>query len=115
MVENVTSLTGNGLKDWLIQRITAIILAAYALFLFAYILICSPLSFAQWQGLFSHGLMRVFTVLALLSLVYHSWVGLWTIFTDYIKCSYLRLLLQTLVVMVLLGYLIWGIDIVWGF
>jgi succinate dehydrogenase / fumarate reductase, membrane anchor subunit len=115
MVENVTSLTGNGLRDWLIQRLTAIVLAAYALFLLAYIIICAPLTFDHWHGLFSHGLMRVFTVLALLSVFYHSWIGLWTIFTDYIKCPYLRLTLQTLVVVVLLGYLVWGIDIVWGF
>lgn len=114
MVEKVTSLTGNGLRDWLIQRLSALILAAYALFLLAYIIFCAP-DFTAWQALFRHEFMRVFTVLALLSMVYHTWIGLWTVFTDYIKCAYLRLLLQTLVVLVLLGYLVWGIDIVWGF
>ena len=36
MVTNVTSLTGNGLKDWLIQRVTAVYFAIYVLYLLAY-------------------------------------------------------------------------------
>jgi succinate dehydrogenase membrane anchor subunit len=114
MVTSVTSLTRNGLRDWLIQRVTAIILAFYTLFLFGYILCHRPLAYAQWHGLFTNAWMRVFTFLALLSLVYHTWVGIWTVITDYIKPTTLRFMLQVLVFLVLLSYLVWGIDIVWG-
>jgi succinate dehydrogenase / fumarate reductase membrane anchor subunit len=114
MVGSVTSLTRSGLRDWLIQRVTAVILALYALFLLGFILLHHPLAYANWQGLFANGFMRVFTFLTLLSVVYHTWVGLWTVFTDYIKCSCLRLILQVIVVIALLGYLVWGVAIVWG-
>ncbi len=114
MVESVTSLTRSGLRDWLIQRVTAIVLAVYTLFLFAYVLCHRPLSYDQWQHLFANGFMRVFTFLTLLSLMYHTWIGIWTVITDYIKPPVLRLLLQVLVFLVLLGYVVWGIDIVWG-
>lgn len=114
MVGSVTSLTRSGLRDWLIQRITAVVLALYALFLLAFILCHQVLTYADWQALFANGFMRVFTFLALLSVVYHTWVGLWTVLTDYIKCSSLRLTLQVIVVIVLLGYLVWGVSSVWG-
>ena len=114
MVGSVTSLTRSGLRDWLIQRISAVVLALYALFLLGFILFSQPLAYANWHGLFANGFMRVFTFLALVSVVYHTWVGLWTVFTDYIKCPSLRLTLLVIVVLALLGYLVWGVTIVWG-
>src|SRR5258708_7700908 len=104
MVKTVTSLTQNGLRDWLLQRITAVVLASYILFLTIYLSMHCPLHYLEWQALFANGYMRVFTFLTLLSLVYHTWVGLWTVFTDYIKCPYLRLTLHFIVVAALLGY-----------
>lgn len=114
MVGNATSLSRSGLRDWLIQRLSAVILGAYTLFLVVFLFMHCPLQYENWHNLFDSTLMRIFTFLALLSLVYHTWIGLWTVFTDYIKCSRLRFSLQVLVVVVLLGYMVWGIDIVWG-
>lgn len=109
MVEKITSLTGNGMHDWLIQRVTAVLLAAYTLFLIGYLMLHSPLQYADWHALFSHVFMRIFTFLSLLSVVYHTWIGMWTIFTDYLKCPWLRLTLQILVILVLIGCLVWGV------
>lgn len=114
MVGNVTSVSRSGLRDWLIQRLSAVILGAYTLFLVVFMLLHCPLQYADWHNLFAATFTRVFTFLALLSLVYHTWIGLWTVFTDYIKCSSLRFSLQVLVIIALLAYMVWGIDIVWG-
>ncbi len=114
MVDSVTSLTRNGLRDWLIQRVSAVILGLYMLFLLGYLLAHSPLTFTDWHALFANGFMRIFTFLALLSMLFHSWVGVWTVITDYIKCSCLRLIIEVIVFLALLGYVAWGIEIVWG-
>jgi succinate dehydrogenase / fumarate reductase membrane anchor subunit len=114
MVRNVTSLTRSGLRDWLIQRVTAVILGAYAIFLVGFLMLHQPITFDLWSALFQNGFMRVFTFLALLSMVYHTWVGIWTVFTDYVKCSCLRLTLQIIVILALFSYLAWGVAIVWG-
>jgi len=114
MVENITSLTRNGLRDWLVQRISAIILAAYTLFLLGYIVWHHPLDYATWQQLFSSNWMRIFSLLALLSLIAHTWIGIWTIFTDYLKCACIRLTAQVVVMLVLFGCFIWGILILWS-
>ncbi|RUR29389.1 succinate dehydrogenase, hydrophobic membrane anchor protein [Legionella qingyii] len=114
MVNNVTSLTGNGLKDWLIQRVTAVYFAAYAFFIIGFLLLHPDLGFAQWHALFSNVLVRIASLIALFALSLHAWVGIWTVTTDYMKCTALRLSVQMLVVLWLLSQFIWGLMILWG-
>lgn len=114
MVVSVTSLTGNGLKDWLIQRVTAIYLMIYSL-IFA---ICwikgAPWHFEAWQRLFHCTWFQVATVLALFTVLLHAWIGIWTVTTDYLKSTALRMVVQSLVMFLLLGQLIWGTIMIWG-
>ncbi|STY28156.1 succinate dehydrogenase, hydrophobic membrane anchor protein [Legionella wadsworthii] len=114
MVANVTSLTGNGLKDWLVQRVTAVYFAAYSFFIIGYLLMHPQLSFAQWHTLFSNNLFRIASLIALFALSLHAWIGIWTVTTDYMKCTALRLSVQMLVVLWLLSQFIWGLMILWG-
>ena len=114
MVANVTSLTGNGLKDWLIQRVTAVYFAAYSLFLFGFLLMHPHMNFAQWHELFAHTLVQIATVIALFALLLHAWIGIWTVTTDYMSCTVLRLSVQLAVALLLLGQFIWGLMILWG-
>lgn len=121
MVTSVSSLGRNGLYDWLAQRVSAVVLLVWILFTVGFIATHSPLTYPAWQGLFSHTSMRVFTLLAMLSLCVHAWVGMWTISTDYFtpallgsKATTVRLLFQLAVLAVLLGYLIWCIQILWS-
>lgn len=114
MVENITSLTRSGLRDWFLQRLSAIILAVYTVFLLGFILWNQPIDYATWHELFSSRWMRIFSLLALISLLAHSWIGLWTISTDYLKCTCIRLSFQVVVMLTLFGCLIWGVLILWG-
>ena len=111
---NVTSLSGNGMRDWLIQRTTSVVMIAYIIFLFAFIICHQPLDYVVWQGLFSHLGMRLFSSLFLLSLFWHAWIGMWTIVTDYIKSASLRLIIQLVIIITLFLYFIWGLVIFWG-
>jgi succinate dehydrogenase / fumarate reductase, membrane anchor subunit len=114
MVGNVMSFSNNGLKDWIWQRVTAVILAVYTIYLFVFFLSHPNLDYAQWQLLFSCTIMRIATVLVLFSVLVHAWIGMWTVLTDYVKPTAVRLSLQILILLALLSYLIWGIAIVWG-
>lgn len=114
MVTNVTSLTGNGLKDWLIQRVTAVYFAVYSIFFFAFLMTHPDLSFQQWYALFANIPFQVATAIALLALTLHAWIGIWTVTTDYMKCTVLRLSVQLIVALWLLSQFIWGLMIVWG-
>lgn len=112
MLDNITSLTRNGLRGWFIQRVSAVILAAYTVFLCAYFLLHPHFSFWEWRDLFHLNSVRFFTVITLLSLILHSWVGVWTIITDYINPPFLRGFIEILMIVALLVFFIWGIVIV---
>lgn len=114
MVTSVTSLTGNGLKDWLLQRVSAVYLLGYALFLIGYTALHSPFDYAQWSLLFHCQIVKIATVLALLMFLVHAWIGIWTVTTDYLRHTGLRLSIQTLVALFLSAQFIWGLMIVWG-
>jgi succinate dehydrogenase / fumarate reductase membrane anchor subunit len=104
---------GIGLRDWLIQRFTAVYLAIYTVFLFVFC-VRSPLTFEAWQGLFSHIFMHICTLFALVCIAFHAWIGLSTVLTDYVKCSVIRVFVQAAILFVLFGYGVWGIMILWG-
>lgn len=119
VVTSVTSMGRSGLYDWLMQRVTAVILLAYFLYIGA-VLLGGP-SYVEWKELFSQTWMRIFSLMALLSLVMHAWVGLWCVLTDYIterlmgpRATMLRLLAQAVCGITMFVYLIWGIQILWG-
>lgn len=113
MVESATSLGRSGLQDWLVQRVSAVILTLYIGVLVFYLLLHSDFNYLQWQHLFETSWMRSFSLLALLSLVAHSWVGVWTISTDYIKLLWLRLMFQIIIILSLFYYVVWGVQIIW--
>ena len=108
-----SSYSRRGLSDWLVQRVTALLIGAYTLFLLGYFLSHQPMQFAPWHALFHHVFMKIFSFIVLLSIVWHAWIGLWTAFTDYVKNAAVRLLLEVVVIVLLVGYLSWGFEIFW--
>jgi succinate dehydrogenase / fumarate reductase membrane anchor subunit len=114
MVKTVLGVNHQGLRDWLVQRVSAVVMAIYFVGIIAYFVTRSRVDFMDWHILFSHGWMKVATILFVLSLSAHAWVGMWTIFTDYIKPFFLRLMAHILVFFTLLGCIFWAIQILWG-
>lgn len=96
-----------GFYDWIAQRVSAVLIGGYAVFIFAFILMNQPMQFSVWHDLFSHLMMKIATFLTLLAVLWHAWIGLWTVLTDYIKCNALRLLLEIALILVLLSYFVW--------
>ena len=114
MLTQITSLTRNGLKDWLLQRVSAIILTLYLIFILGFIVGHYPISFQEWYSLFHHTGMKAFTILALLALIVHSWVGVWTVLTDYVPNKPLQGLLIILMGLSFVAYFVWAISILWS-
>ena len=113
MVESVFSFSRTGLRDWLLQRVSAVIILAYIACVLGFYLTHPNLKFAQWESFLTNPAMGVFALLMLLSLLIHAWIGMWTILTDYVKCYCLRLTLEVIVILSLIGYFAWGIEILW--
>ena len=103
-----------GLRDWLAQRITAVVMGVYTLMLLAVLASLPKLDYWHWRALCELPVMRYASVLFLLSLYFHAWIGVRNIFMDYIKDPGLRLMLYVLVIGALIGYLVWSVQILWG-
>lgn len=114
MVDRVVVGAHYGLRDWLIQRISAALMALYSVVLAGYLLLQTRPDYDVWTGLFSSQAMRTFTLLFLLSLFYHAWIGVRDIVMDYVKPAGVRLVIHTLVILALLLYVIWSVQILWG-
>ena len=120
-VSSVTSFGRSGLYDWLIQRVSAVILLLYILCHAAIILSTPETIYSQWRDLFAGTSMRVFSLFALVSLCAHAWIGMWTVATDYLtvrmmgtSATVVRLLFLLLCLGVLAVYFIWGVMILWS-
>jgi succinate dehydrogenase / fumarate reductase membrane anchor subunit len=114
MVKSVLGVNHQGLRDWVVQRVSAIIMAVYSVGFIGYIVWHPGLSFAEWHTLFSAVWVKVATLLFLACLMAHAWIGMWTILTDYVKPFVLSCLSQLLVFLMLSACLIWGVLILWS-
>ncbi len=121
MVTNVTSFSRSGLSDWLLQRVTAIIMAVYSVFIVVYLLTHGGLDYGQWLALHQNILMKLFTLATAVSIAIHAWIGLWSVLTDYVtvrlmgpKATPLRIVLEVGMILLILAYVVWAIDILWG-
>lgn len=115
MVKSVLGVNHQGLRDWVIQRITAVIIAVATIGLVGF-LICHPdLSFIEWRMLFASTGMKVVTLIVILALAFHAWVGVWTVVTDYVKPALLRFVVHVAVFLTLLASFLWALLMMWSF
>jgi succinate dehydrogenase / fumarate reductase membrane anchor subunit len=103
-----------GLREWLGQRISAVVIAIYVIGLALYMLSAADLGYDAWARLFAAPWMKVVTLLALASLFYHAWVGMRDLWMDYVKPVSVRLALQVLTVLYLLACAVWSVRILWS-
>jgi len=114
MVRRVIVGAHYGLRGWLVQRLTAVVMAVYTLLILAILLISPPRHYLAWKTLFANQAMKLATFLFLVSIFAHAWVGMRDILMDYIKPTGWRLALQATVVLALVAYAGWALQILWS-
>ena len=114
MVKHIVVGTHEGLRDWLVQRVSAVVMVVYTLLVIVILLAQFPMQYAEWKELFSQQWMRLASLLFLLSLFIHAWIGMHDILMDYVHATSIRLGLQAAVIFILLIYTAWSIQILWG-
>lgn len=104
-----------GLRDWIVQRVTAVLMAVYTLVVVLQMLAPGPLTYERWAGIFAPQWMRAFTFVIFVAIAWHAWVGVRDIWMDYVKPAGIRLLLQILTIVWLVGCLGWAVQVLWRF
>lgn len=103
-----------GFRDWLAQRITAILMVLFTAVLLAQVIFTAgPIGYEQWAGIFAPQWMKVLTFLLVIALNYHVWVGMRDIWMDYIKPLALRLALHVFTLVWLIGCAGWSVQALW--
>ena len=102
-----------GLRDWLAQRVTAVLMALFTIVLIVQVLLPGPMGYDKWAGIFSTQWMKVLTFAVIVALAYHVWVGMRDVFMDYVKPVVARLVLQVATLVWLVGCAGWAIQVLW--
>jgi succinate dehydrogenase / fumarate reductase membrane anchor subunit len=115
MVNRVVVGAHYGLRDWLVQRVTAAVMALYSVALAGWLLWQPYLNYDIWTALFYGQWMRIGTLIFLLSLFWHAWIGVRDVVMDYVKPAGVRLAIHVLVILALGFQAIWSVQILWGY
>jgi succinate dehydrogenase / fumarate reductase membrane anchor subunit len=102
-----------GLRDWLSQRVTAVLMALFTVVLLVQLLLPGPLGYDRWAGIFAAQWMKVLTFVVIVSLSWHAWVGVRDIWMDYVKPVGVRLALQVFTIVWLVGCAGWAVQVLW--
>jgi succinate dehydrogenase / fumarate reductase membrane anchor subunit len=103
-----------GLRDWLVQRVTAVLMVLFTLLVLAQVLFTrGPIGYESWAGIFAPQWMKVITFAVIIALIWHVWVGMRDIWMDYIKPVWLRLSLQVFTLVWLVGCAGWALQVLW--
>jgi len=101
----------DGLKAWLIQRLSAIFIAVFCLYLCRYFLFTPPVNYSAWQSWLTSSANQVLFLCFFALLLLHAWVGVRDVIFDYIQPGHLQniLLFALAVFLVVCG--IWSVQV----
>ena len=103
-----------GIRDWLAQRVTGVLMALFTVIVLAQLVFTrGPIGYDKWAGIFASQPMKMLTFATIVGLVYHVWVGMREVLMDYVKPVGVRLVLQILVIVWLVGCAGWAIQVLW--
>ena len=103
-----------GMRDWLSQRVTAILMALFTVLVLARLLLArGPIGYDTWAGIFAAQWMKALTFSVIVALIWHAWIGMNSIWLDYVKAAGMRLAMQAFTVIWLVSCGGWAIQALW--
>jgi succinate dehydrogenase / fumarate reductase membrane anchor subunit len=102
-----------GVRDWLVQRATAVLMALFTVIVIVQCLLPGEMSYDKWAGIFAHQWMKVLTFVMIGSILWHAWVGVRDVLMDYVKPLAARLVLQVAAIVWLVGCAGWALQVLW--
>jgi succinate dehydrogenase / fumarate reductase membrane anchor subunit len=107
----IVSRPTHGLRDWLLQRLTAIYLACFFAYLLVHFLLQPPHNFQEWHDWMTRPAMIIATALFVLAVLVHGWVGMRDVVLDYVHVISLRITILALIALTLIACGVWAMRI----
>jgi succinate dehydrogenase / fumarate reductase membrane anchor subunit len=92
-----------GFRAWLVQRISAVYMLLFILYLLAHFIVDPPRSHLAWRGWILSPAMSVVSFVFFAALLTHAWIGLRDVIMDYVKHPGMRVFVLALLVAGLLA------------
>lgn len=103
-----------GMRDWLAQRVTAVLMALFTVLVIAQLIFSKgPIDYTLWSGIFASQWMKALTFMVIVAMLYHVWIGMRNIFMDYVKPYAVRLVAHVLAMAWLVACGGWAIQVLW--
>jgi len=100
-----------GLTEWFLQRVSSIYMAGFVVFVIVSLSITPVHDYLAWKAWFAAGPMRLAWALFFLSVLVHAWVGLRSVYMDYLHPLWLRFAVLLLTAIGLLALGLWSAQI----
>lgn len=101
------SRPAHGLYSWIAQRLSAIYLGLYIVFLVTTFVLAPVSGYEQWRAWLSSPLISISMAVFALAIAIHAWIGVRDILMDYVHCLVARLALFAIVIGMLLLCFVW--------
>lgn len=102
------SRTASGLKAWAIQRLTAIYIGLFTIYLVGALILSPPADFAAWKAWMGSPLISVAMLLFVVSILMHAWIGVRDVLIDYIRPIAIRATVLGVVALSLIAMGLWA-------
>jgi succinate dehydrogenase / fumarate reductase membrane anchor subunit len=102
------SRKASGLKAWAVQRVTAIFVGLFTLYLLAVFLASPPADYAAWTSWVGGPVVSVLLLLYVASILMHAWIGVRDVVIDYVHPIAVRATVLGLVAMALIAMGLWS-------
>lgn len=103
--------TATGLRAWVLQRVTAVYLALFLVYVVAHFALDPPRDYAAWRDWVGDPLVSVATLLFFATLLLHAWVGLRDIVIDYVHPVAIRVTVLAVLATGLAACALWAAQV----
>ena len=105
------SRQAQGLNTWILQRLSALYLAFFVIYLAYYFLCSAPLNYEEWRTWVTSPIASISILLFIVMVLIHAWVGIRDVIMDYVHNLAIRVTLFILIGFSILVCAIWIVQI----
>ncbi len=113
MVTHAEFGSARPLRDWLVQRATALVMVLYTLLFLIVLAVMPEMNYSIWRQIFLPQPMKIATMIFLACAYFHAWIGMRNIVMDYVGPTRVRHVLYGITIAVLTIYVGWSAFILW--
>jgi succinate dehydrogenase / fumarate reductase membrane anchor subunit len=100
-----------GVAEWLLQRVTSLYMGGFVIYAIMHLSLLPVRDYTAWKAWFATGYVRIAWALFIASILIHAWVGMRSIYLDYLHPLWLRFSVTLITALGLLALALWAAQI----